>query len=94
MKFLSTHFILSILLGFVVADVYVFNDCPFAVSYYGDAQTQGVGVNVAGTIPPGGVYPENITVGGRALKLWPSYQSGASLLVFGYTNNDGSPFIW
>lgn len=86
--------ILSNLLAAVTADVYVFNDCPFPVSYYGDAQTSGPGVNVAGTIAPGGVYPENLTAGGRALKFWPSSQSGASLLVFGYTNNDGSPFIW
>jgi hypothetical protein len=94
MKLLFTPFILSTLLVSVIADIYVFNDCPFPVSYEGDAQTQGTGVNVVGTIPPGGVYPENIVVGGRALKFWPLSQTGQSLLVFGYTNNDGSPFIW
>jgi hypothetical protein len=94
MKLLSAPLMLSALLSAVTAEVYVFNDCPFPVSYYGDAQTAGPGVDVSGIIQPGGVYPENITVGGRALKLWPSSQSGASLLVFGYTNNDGSPFVW
>jgi len=92
MKLLLTS--LLALVSTVVADVYVFNDCPFPVSYSGDAQSSGPGISVSGTLQPGAVYPESLSVQGRALKFYPTGASPDSLLVFGYTNNDGSPLVW
>ena len=71
---------------------HVYNLCSFPISFYGDAANQGTDVN--GTIWPGGHYEESWKASGRALKFWRFGMSPVSLLVWGYTADESSPFVW
>src|ERR1700709_583010 len=77
---------------------YVWNNCPFPICFYADQADgqQGTGIQ---TIQPYSPYYETYKGPGRAIKLWktnqaPPGQSSASLLVWGYTKDDNTPFVW
>jgi hypothetical protein len=71
------------------------NFCNFPISFYGDFGGSTVADVVSGTIDPGMTYYENYNPhAGRALHFWPTGQSASVLLVFGYTVDSSTPFVW
>jgi len=90
------HFLLLSLPTLVLGQgAFIQNYCPFPVSYYTD-YNKSPGSDKQGIIPAGGgtFWEPYIQKPGRAIKLYPQGAGQGNLLVWGYTIDSNTPFVW